>query len=65
MECFENNGLNKPAQTFMENVCLALLEFILEEGIDEALTHFSDLTEEDVRVFPHVRSALKERGMLK
>jgi hypothetical protein len=65
MKCFENRGMDKAAQTFMENVFLAVLEFILEEGVDKALRHLSDITEEDVRVFPNVRNALKERGMLK
>lgn len=65
MKCFENRELDKATQTFMENVCLAMLEFILEEGMDNALRHLSDVTEEDVRVFPHVRVALKERGILK
>lgn len=65
MKCFENRGMNKAAQTFMENVFLAVLEFILEEGVDNALRHLSDITEEDVRAFPNVKNALKERGMLK
>ena len=65
MECFENKGVDKPVQKFMENTFLAILEFILEEGVDSALSHLSNVTEEDVRVFPHVRNALKERGMLK
>ena len=65
MECFENKGLKKPEQTFVENVFLVVLEYILAEGVDNALTHLSDVTEEDVRAFPHVRDALKERGMLK
>ena len=49
----------------MENTFLAILEYILEEGVDNALAHLSDVTEEDVKVFPHVRNALKERGILK
>lgn len=65
MKVFENIGLKKPEQEFMENVFLAVLEFILEEGVDNALYHMSDVTEEDVRAFPHVKNALKERGMLK
>lgn len=65
MESFENKGMDKPVQKFMENTFLAILEYILEEGIDNALSNLSDVTEEEVRVFPHVRDALKERGMLK
>ena len=65
MEFFENKGLHKPEQKFMENMFMAVLEYILEEGVDNALRHLSDVTAEDVRVFPHVRDALKERGMLK
>ena len=57
--------MNKPVQTFMENTFLAILEYVLEEGVDNALCHLSDVTEEDVRAFPHVRNALKERGLLK
>ena len=65
MKCFENKGVDKATQTFMENMLMAILEFILEEGVDNALLHLSDVTDEDVRVFPHVRDALKERGILK
>ena len=65
MKCFDNKGMNKAAQTFMENMFLAVLEFILEEGVDNALHHLSDVREDDVRVFPNVMNALKERGMLK
>lgn len=65
MKCFENTGVGKAEQKFMENMLLAILEFILEEGIDNALLHLFDVTDEDVRVFPHVRDALKERGILK
>ena len=65
MKCFENKGMGKASQKFMENVFLAILEFILEEGVDNALQYLSDVTEDDVRVFPHVRNALMERGMLK
>ena len=57
--------MDKPVQKFMENTFLAILEFILEEGVDNALCHLSDVTEEDVRVFPHVKNALMERGILK
>lgn len=65
MKFFDNKGMDKPTQRFVESVFLALLENILEEGVDNTLSHLSDLTEEDVKVFPHVRNALKERGMLK
>ncbi len=65
MKCFENKGADAPVQKFMENALLAVLEYILEEGVDGALAHLSNITEEDVRVFPHVRNALQERGMLK
>ena len=65
MKCFENKGVDKATQTYMENMLMAILEFILEEGVDNALLHLSDVTDEDVRVFPHVRDALKERGILK
>ena len=65
MKFFDNKGTSGAVQTFMENTFLAILEYILEEGVDNALAHLSDVTEEDVKVFPHVRNALKERGILK
>ena len=65
MEAFENQGARKSVQTFMENTYLAILEYILQVGIDEALLRVADANEEDVRVFPHVAKALQDKGFLK
>lgn len=54
----------KAAATFLDNATLAILEYILEEGIDGALAHFKGVTEEEIKVFPHVVQALTERGYL-
>lgn len=54
MEAFESKGMAKSVQTFMENSFLAILEYILTVGVDEALMQVADVKEEDVRVFPHV-----------
>lgn len=64
MKIFENRGLGKAEQTFIENVFLGVLEFVLAEGVDNALSYLSDLTENDVIVFPHIRDALKGKGLL-
>ena len=64
MEAFENQGAKKSVQTFMENTYLAILEYILQVGVDEALLRIADAKEEDIRVFPHVVKALRERGLL-
>lgn len=56
--------MSKSMATFLDNSTLAILEYILEEGIDGALAHFEGVAEDDVRVFPHVAQALKERGYL-
>lgn len=65
MGIYENRGLDKPIQTFMENATLSILNYILEEGIDTTLSHFSNLSEDDVKPFPYVANALRERGLLK
>ena len=65
MDIFENKGLDKPVQTFMENTTLSILNYILEDGIDGVLSRFSDLSEDDVKPFPYVEKALSERGLLK
>lgn len=65
MDIFENKGLGKPVQTFMENTTLSILNYILEDGIDGVLSHFSDLSEDDVKPFPYVAKALRERGLLR
>ena len=54
--------MKKSAATFLDNTTLAILEYILEEGIDGALANFKDIDEEDIRVFPHVMQAMKDRG---
>lgn len=54
----------KSMADFLYNSMLAILEYILEEGIDGALAHFKGVNEDDIRVFPHVVQALKERGYL-
>ena len=56
--------MQKSVTTFLDNSTLAILEYILEEGIDGALAHFKGISEDDVRVFPNVMRALKERGYL-
>lgn len=65
LEIYENKDLSKPVQTFMENATLSILEYILVDGIDGALEHIADISEEDVRPFPHVTKELLERGLLK
>lgn len=54
----------KSVATFLDNSILAILEYILVEGVDGALEHFKDINEDDVRIFPHVAQALRERGYL-
>ena len=54
----------KSLATFLDNSTLSILEYILVEGIDGALAHFKGISEEDVRVFPNVMRALRERGYL-
>ena len=56
--------MQKSVATFLDNSTLAILEYILEEGIDGALARFKGISEDDVRVFPNVMQALKERGYL-
>lgn len=65
MKDFENIAKDNPSQTFMENTFLVILEYILIDGMDNALCHLSDVSEEDVKMFPHVMKALKEKGILK
>ena len=62
---FENKELDKPIQTFLENATLSILNYILEDGIDGTLSHFSNLSYDDLKPFPHVAKALSERGLLK
>ena len=54
----------KAVTTFLENSTLSILEYILSVGIDGALEQFKGINEDDVRVFPKVMQALKERGYL-
>ena len=56
--------MKKSAATFLDNATLAILEYILEDGIDGVLAHFKGIDEEDLRVFPHVVRAMKDRGYL-
>lgn len=56
--------LPKSTADFLDNSMLAILEYILEEGVDAALAHFKGANEDDIRIFPHVVQALKERGYL-
>lgn len=65
MNIFENKGLDKPVQTFMENTTLSILNYILEEGVEGALNHFSGMLEDEVKHFPYVAKALRDRGLLK
>lgn len=41
MKDFENIAKDNPSQTFMENTFLVILEYILIDGIDNALCHLS------------------------
>ena len=61
MEFFADKGLSKAQQTFMENVFLGVLEYILTDGIDAALGHLSDVPADILRFFPHVEKALREK----
>lgn len=54
----------KSMTTFLDNTTLAIPEYILEEGIDGVLARFKGVDEDEIRTFPHVVSALRERGYL-
>lgn len=56
--------MKNSSANLLDNVTLAILEYILEEGIDGALAKYKGVTEEEIRVFPHVVQALRERGYL-
>ena len=56
--------MQKSIADFLDNSTLAILEYILVEGVDGALAHFKGANVDDIRVFPHVVQALKERGYL-
>lgn len=55
-------NLKKPAQTFLTNVSLTILEYILEVGIDEAIDKVADTPDETLNVFPHVKKAIEKRA---
>lgn len=57
----ENVGLDKPAQEFVKNVMLVLLNYILEDGLDAAIEKVADVPEDELKVFPHLYKAIKER----
>ena len=61
MEFFANKGLGKAQQTFVENVFLAVLEYILTDGVDAAICRLSDVPADILRLFPHVEKALREK----
>ena len=65
MKLFENKGMSKANQKLVETLMLAFLEYILAEGLDNALLALSGVTEDEVRVFPHLKQALNEKGLLK
>ena len=65
MEIFSNKGMKKAEQKFLETTFLAVLEFILVEGVDKVLSLISDATEEDVVIFPNVAKALRDKGFIK
>ena len=62
MELFANKGMTKAQQTFVENVFLGVLEYILTDGIDAALCQLSDVPTDILRCFPHVAEALVKKG---
>ncbi len=57
MRSFEKDTTNQ--------LLLISLNYMLEVGIDVVLERFSNATEDDLKEYPHVVDALKERGLLK
>lgn len=55
---------DKPVNEAVTNVTLAVLEYVLEVGIDGALKSVEDVSERNLSVFPHVREALEKRKKL-
>ena len=58
------NGVDAPVRTFLMNTTLAVLEYILTEGVDGVLDSFVGVNKDDIRVFPHVMEAMREKGLL-
>lgn len=58
------NGVDAPVRTFLMNTTLAVLEYILTEGVEGLLDSFVGISEDDIRGFPHVMKAMKEKGLL-
>ena len=58
------NGVDAPIRTFLMNTTLAVLEYILTEGVDRVLDSFAGVSEDDIRVFPHVMKVMKDKGLL-
>lgn len=56
---------DNPINEAVTNVTLAVLEYVLEVGIDEALKSVEDVSERNLSVFPHVREALEKRKKAK
>lgn len=56
--------LDKPTKTLMTNVLLATMELILEVGVDEVLSKFKGISENDVKHLPNVKRALQERKII-
>ena len=55
----------KPMCQFVEKVALAIVEYILQEGMDEMLEQCAGITKEQCLIFPNVAKAMKEKGVLK
>lgn len=64
IESFKNKGYDKPIETCAKNTFLAIMEYILEVGVEEALLQLKGASLEEVEIFPHVAKALKDRGLL-
>lgn len=57
----ENTGLDKPSEEFVKNVMLALLNYICEDGLDAAIEKVADVPEDELKVFPHLYGAIKDK----
>lgn len=54
----------EPMCKFVETVTLSIVEFILQEGIDEMLVQCTGITKEQCLIFPNVAKAMKGKGLL-
>ena len=55
---------DKPMRKFVESVTLSVIEYILEEGMDEMLEQCAGITQEQCLIFPNVAKAMKGKGLL-